>query len=427
MGGYLARAESSKGIHDPLFARALVLDDGAERVAIVTADLAAIDTSLAHSVRRRIESETGIPASHTLIALSHTHSGPLVAPRRLGTPDLSYLESLQNHLAAAARAALESPRPVRIATGSGKVYLGINRRERTPENRIVIGRNPKGYCSPFARILAIADEHAGPIAVLFTYGAHPVILGPDNLEISGDYAGHAERVIEENYGDTAVALFALGLAGDVNANFEHRTFDEVEIFGTALGRAVLEKMKEIDYTTDATLRVRTCHVDLPLQSTPSVDEAERILFRERQRLSGILGHGEDRTEINQRRLMVEWASHLVELASLPDPPTTATLELQGIRIGETAIVAFSAEVFAEYEKILKEMSPFPHTIAISNANGNIGYLPVAAAFDEGGYEVDMAPRLFGALPFRPDVETHVRQGIARLLADLAAEEAPPLP
>jgi hypothetical protein len=424
MAGYLARTGPAEDVHDPLYARALVLDDGEQRVAFGAADLAAIEPGLAAAIRKRIEHETGIPPSHTMILLSHTHSGPLVASRRVADVDVSYIESFQNNIVGAVREANEALRPVRVGFGQGKVYLGINRRERTADNNVVIGKNPKGYASPYTNILLAAQEHGGPLAILFTCGAHPVVLGPDNLKISGDYAGFAERVVEENFGGNAIALFALGFAGNVNPNYQKRTFQEVDTIGTALGRAVLEQMKSIELVSDLCLQARSIRVALPLEPPPPAAEADRILFDERERLSAVLGRGEDKGEINRRRMMVEWATELVQLARDDQGEHSAELEIQVIAVGNTAFVGLSAEVFAEYEKSLAEVSNFEHTFPVSNANGNIGYIPTAAAFDEGGYEVEMAARLFGALRFTPEVEAVVCEAAAGLLAEMAGTPAP---
>ena len=419
MGGYLARTKPAEDVHDPLFARALVLDDGAQRVAIVTADLLAFEPAAASAIRQRIEQATGIPPSHTMLALSHTHSGPIVAASHMGQPAAPYVEELHDKLVAVVRAAAERLRPAGIGAGRAKVYLGVNRRMRAADNRVVLGKNPAGYASPYAHILVASELGGGPLALLFTYGAHPVVLGPENLLISGDYAGCAERIVEGNFGDTAVALFALGFAGDVNANFEERDFDEVETFGGALGRAVLEEMKAIELTADAPLQARSLRVPLPLLSPPPIAEAQRVLYEERDRLTRLLGRGEDSTAINERRAMVEWAADLVRLAGENRPEHTVELEIQVFTLGRIALVALSAEVFAEYAKLLDELSPFAHTFPIGNANGDIGYVPTAAACEVGGYEIETAPRLLGTLAFRPQVEGIIRQALADLLAEMA--------
>ncbi|HPD16958.1 MAG TPA: neutral/alkaline non-lysosomal ceramidase N-terminal domain-containing protein [Planctomycetota bacterium] len=418
MGGYVARADPAQGIHDPLFARALVLDDGAQRVALISADLPEVTPAFANDVRGRIAQELGIPPTHSLLAVSHTHAGPLVAGHRVNTPDPFYLETLHDRLLGVVRAAARVLRPASIGAGRGKVYLGVNRRAGRQDTGAPQPQGRPGYASPYTRVLVAAEQGGGPLAILFTYGAHPNVLGPENLQISGDYAGFAERAIEENYGGNAVGLFALGFAGDVDAQHSKRSFDEAETLGTALSRAVLEEMKAIRPADGLALRARVLRVPLPLQPPPSLEEAERLLFAERERLNAILGRGEDKAEIIRRRIRVDWASQLVQAAHEGRQAPPLEVELQGIAIGPIALLGVAAKPFAEYEKILLELSPFPHTFPLACVNGSIGYVPTATAFAEGGYEVEAAPRLYGTLPLRPEVESTLRLAFARLLADL---------
>ena len=91
MMGYLARTKGAEGIHDPLLARALVLDDGDQRVALVGADLCAFDVATARGLPHRIADATSIPAGHIMLALTHTHAGPLVASRRIGEQAAAYI------------------------------------------------------------------------------------------------------------------------------------------------------------------------------------------------------------------------------------------------------------------------------------------------------------------------------------------------
>ncbi len=420
MGGYLARAQPAEEVHEPLYARALVMDDGQVRVAVVSADLPTIDPAAALEIRQRIEREAGIPAAHVMLALTHTHSGPLVSPSRVMQPAGPYLESLRDKLVAVVRTAASHMKPARVGAGRAKIHLGINRRVPGADSLSITGKNPVGYTSPFAHILVVAEKTGGPLGILFTYAAHPVVLGPENLQISGDYAGCAERVVEENFGGTAVALFALGFAGDVNANFTKRTFEEVETIGSSLARTVLEEMKAIPLASDLSLRVRSVHVSLPLVAPPTASEAERVLYEERERLAKLLGHGEEEAAIHERRMMVEWASELVRVAGETPAEHSADVEIQVMAIGPIALVAVSAEPFAEYAKPLESASPFLHTIPIGNANGDVGYIPTVQAFQEGGFEVEMAPRVFGALAFRPDVDPILREALDRILAELAS-------
>jgi hypothetical protein len=424
MGGYLGRTEPAQGVHAPLYARAVSLRDGDERVLLISAEVLSLDVALAREVREGIARETGSPASRVMIACSHTHSGPLVVERRMGEPDLSYVDELREKLVQVAVEATRSAQPLRVGSGSAKLYLGVNRRQRNEANRVVLGKNLSGYADPYSRIVVLAKENGAPLGILFTYGAHPVVLGRDNLEISGDYAGVAAQEVENNFGGSAVALFCQGFAGNVNVDCKSRDFNEVETIGVALGRAVLEEIKNIELTDDGPLRVRSVAVPLPLEPPPSPPDAERMLYEARERLADVLGHGEAEDSVNERRAAVEWAAEVARLAGRNDVPTSVELEIQGIALGDTVLVAMSAEVFAEYAKSLAELSPFKHTVPISNANGSIGYIPTAAAFDEGGYEVETAPSLNGVLGLRPEIEAIVSDVFARLLSELAGLSPP---
>ncbi len=75
----MIRCHRSQGVHDPLFARALVIansEDRAEAFAIVSVDVCGLDTEQSKAARAATEARTGIPASQIMIAATHTHSGP---------------------------------------------------------------------------------------------------------------------------------------------------------------------------------------------------------------------------------------------------------------------------------------------------------------------------------------------------------------
>ena len=425
MGGYAARSRPAKSVHDPLYARALVLGDGDRRIAIVACDLLGIEPATALDVRRRVEAHVGIPVSHTMLCCSHTHAGPLAVHRRATHVAAAYLDGLRDKVLQVVGDAARNMAPVRVGAGRAKVYLGVNRRERDADGAVKLGKNPNGYAWPYVHALLVSAEQGAPRAVLFTYGAHPVVLGPENLAISGDYVGLAGRRVEENFGGRATALFALGFAGNVDVGYERRTFAELETTGVALSRAVLETLKGIEPVGGLALGARSVRVPLPLEPPPTVLEAERMLFEERDRLSRILGRAENEAQVNTRRLMVEWASDLVRLAREGQADPAVDAELQVLTIGGIGLVALSAEVFAEYAKMLDAMTPFDHTFPISNANGSVGYIPTAAAFEEGGYEVDDAPRLTGVLRFRPEVEQVVMGAMTSLLAEMSGGSPSP--
>src|SRR3990172_9018265 len=76
--GYAARRTPPRGGHDPLFARALVLDHGEKACAIAGCDLLGMHSSIATEVRRRAHESLGIDPDGLLVAATHSHPGPAV-------------------------------------------------------------------------------------------------------------------------------------------------------------------------------------------------------------------------------------------------------------------------------------------------------------------------------------------------------------
>ena len=77
MCGFAARGGPSEAIHDELYARALVLDDGKTQVAIVGADVISFAPDLVNRIREMVEHSVGIPGGHILLNGSHSIRDPL--------------------------------------------------------------------------------------------------------------------------------------------------------------------------------------------------------------------------------------------------------------------------------------------------------------------------------------------------------------
>ena len=76
MSGYGGRKEPFKGVHDRLYYRAIVLERGDQRAAIVVGDVSAIPTSFWEKTAKKIEEAAGIPRDNILLCATHTHAGP---------------------------------------------------------------------------------------------------------------------------------------------------------------------------------------------------------------------------------------------------------------------------------------------------------------------------------------------------------------
>ncbi|HHY47470.1 MAG TPA: alkaline ceramidase, partial [Firmicutes bacterium] len=188
MSGFIARRGGAAGVHDPLWAKALVISDGREKVALVVADLIGIDSEIVSEVRALTSRLTDIPAGHVILGATHTHSGPAVLRHAyLGKADPAYLACLIKNLAGSVFLASQALEPVRVLVGQGECGgVGKNRRK------------PGGPTDPEVLVLRFEGK-TGIKALLVNYACHPVVLGPDNLLISADYPFYLASLLEQVY------------------------------------------------------------------------------------------------------------------------------------------------------------------------------------------------------------------------------------
>lgn len=236
MGGYASRKEGAAARHDPLYATVLVLDDGANSLALVTCDLRSF---VSQRVVDEAREKHGI--RHTILSSSHTHSGPLTWELR----SRWYAEAEDKMLGAIGEAK-SNLFPAGLAFSSGQIYLGFNRRKVAGGRATMWWRNaerlPSAPLDPTVNVLGVRDAAGSTRAVLVNYACHPSVLGPDNLAWSADYPGALRRHLESQV-PGALALFVQGAAGDINPYRDKELggegFAAVEEMGKALGERVV--------------------------------------------------------------------------------------------------------------------------------------------------------------------------------------------
>ena len=369
MWGYGARHDAlSNGTLDPLFADAVVLQFGNEKLALVGLDLgrSPSEAALQH-IRERIRSEAGI--RYSFIAGSHTHHGPVLEltnepGKGQGRFDatLRYYQELEDNIVAAILEADRLRRPARIATGSTSL-TGFNR-----------NRHTKFDLKPVERELAImrVEEPDGKtIATIINFAAHPTTLPADLLKFSADYDGTLKREVEKSLGGRAI--FFNGAAGDQSVDqTEHKG---TTLFGEALGREVIRLAREVR----------------PVESTRtslSVIE-ERFPFKSRTDLANPVVRS-----LYQKAFFPELIPNFIdEYANGIRPRLTVAL-----LNGEIAIVGVSGEFFSSHSIRLRERARVRQIFFLGYCNGYHQYFPTIEAAAEGGYGADnqVAPAQVGA-------------------------------
>jgi hypothetical protein len=408
--GYVGRPGPALSVHDDLYAKALILDDGQTRVGILTLDLLGLTSDQARRIRALAESDAGLAPGNLLIVCSHTHAGPAVQfLRRCGTPDPEYIDWMIEKAAEVVAQASERLSPEQVYFTRAQSDLGKYRRG-------YLRRLGEGRDEPFDHEVGAILIGSKPAwkAVIYNYGCHGVVLGLLNREISADWIGTASRAIESATG--ATAFFLQGCCGDINPR-QQGGFDIVEQLGGSLGSNVVAALDD-SVPVDGPLAIASEMVDLPVLPPMSVEDLEKIAAEE----SGLAddaratGRVDKDIEVSAHLAMKMWAEELIDHIRRGDIKPSVTVEVQAIRIGDVRIAALPGEAFTDIGKRLKVEGD--KTIVAGYANGNIGYIPTAEAYSEGGYEVDGAFRYYGLQMIGPESEEIVTQAALRLLRRL---------
>ena len=197
--GFSSREGLVQSIESDLTASALVLSDGRTKVVIVATDTGWMDLPVMNGLRERIAEAVGTASSHVMVNLNHTHSSPATPewfPDEPGQVALQsrYQEDLCGWITEAAREADERKVAARIGAGRGDCRIGVYRRETDPDGEVFLGEVPGHPTDPSVGVLRVDDLEGRPIATLFSYGCHPVTVGPRSMVASPDFPGAARAL-----------------------------------------------------------------------------------------------------------------------------------------------------------------------------------------------------------------------------------------
>jgi hypothetical protein len=324
-----------------------------------------------------------------ILCCSHTHSGPIAyADKKSPRKDREYIDTLVDAIVLAVQDADSHLQPARLEYSQGEANVGINRREKMPDGRMEIGRNPDGIRDRSIQVVSVLADAGERLATIVNYACHGTVLGPDNLLVSADWIGAMRRKVESDLG--GLTLFLQGAAANINPDMywdDARAFAMVEEQGLSVAEAVLsathsgsEKIREIPF------RIERAEAWMPTEtrsitSRPPKNYGKPLLAL--AKLPEFLSIFADLL-LNQR---YPWKSVIEAKNGFWSVP----LRINALRIGDLALVTFAAETFTEIGMKVKSASPAAHTLFASVSDGCISYLHTAESHTEGGYEVDVAP------------------------------------
>ena len=395
---------------DPLYAKALVLEQDGRKLCIVQVDLNAVDNRCTSEIRHAAAEKCGFDEAAVLVHATQTHSGPQLGYRKdrsvyhrepadfwneFAAGDDCYREfAVERILHAICEAAQHL---VTASVGVGSAVEGrcaFNRRMVTRSGGIRMplfmdredSRYLEGPIDPELGVVSILGESLRPIAMLLNYTCHPVNLHPTRFEttISADWPGALANEMQIQFGDALVPLVLNGPCGNINPWDPwdpHYVRDHVRD-GRLLADTATRVVESLDYNHNVPLDWCVENIGLPWRrlNPRDVQKAKQYLSEYPQAFW---------SDESRKSIAYDWtyAATLVDFDERREEQPNYDYEIQVLRIGDIAIVSLPGEPFVEIGLRIKLDSPLERTFVLSCPRWwECAYLPTLKAFERGGYE-----------------------------------------
>jgi hypothetical protein len=278
-----------------------------------------------------------------------------------------------------------------LVTAEVSVELAIDRR-----------RQPTAHTDPHSLGLGFRRSDGTFVAALVNYAMHPVMLGHVNRQVSGDWCAYAAEGLTEMLPGRPAGSVVNGACGNLNPPAEGRPREEVRELGRRLAGAVADGLRA-GRPAEPALRLASVVVPMPMDVlTP--EQIDRVAAREVAKV------GEGHPWFRPIRDAIATWTETMKAAVAEGRGSTVEIELHAVRLGGVTVVGVNCEMFSRFAAGLRDALG-PHVYVAGYTNGGFGYVAHAAAYDEGGYEVDSAHFFYNT--FRP------RRGALEMLCDRA--------
>jgi neutral/alkaline ceramidase-like enzyme len=358
MCGYDKREGGATSLHDPLSARAMVFDDGTTAAALVVADVIGVLPEHIQRTVKLVSEWTGIPRGNVIAAGTHTHSGPSPTQdgrRRTGTsPNELFSRLLPDLMASAVKLAWDDRRVATLSAGS------VHTRELT------VNRREPGAVTDEELTVVQLKRRGGSDGVLLNYACHGVVMGPDNLALSGDWISLTRTALAATQPEL-FSLVAVSPSGDINP----------------LPASIRQQMKKqgAEYFTN--------------DPFSGIYDRSGGTFAEAEAMARSLARATRRGLTSGVKLATGGGiAAVTRTADIGRGRKRLRIPFRMIRVGQLILVGMTGEQFVETGLRVKEAVRAHDLIPVVLAHApSLGYVPTAAAFAqhaEHDYEVDWA-------------------------------------
>jgi hypothetical protein len=387
IGIWTLRKGLSQGVHDRMYARAVVLDDGKTAATVVSLDVVVVSEEMTDRVRAVVQEQTGIPRDNILLNCSHTHTTPYTGRLRprygaLSAGQMAYRDAFPHVVAGTIVEAWHRRQDAAIGATSMSVRgVTVNRRD------------PSLPVDPELGVVRIDDEAGEPQACLVNYACHGTAVGAHDLAWTADFPGYLARTVEQAV-PGCTCLFLQGAEGDIHpwdwyfGNPAPRfgdTYEAAERLGAAIGGPAVGLLSQIKTREFVEIGAASKVVPLPPRPiTWTAEEAETYL-----------AEVEATVPVYDGEVIPDNCPGCLSAQRFPGPyllggirhearfarqyPESIDVHLTVVRINDLILAANSGELFSELGMTCKRRSPFEHTFVLSCTNGHMGYIPTREA------------------------------------------------
>lgn len=249
------KGRGMEGVHDPLEATAVFIDNGSKKMIICGVDNLGFPYELIQRVIKK--THESLPDLEIYIGSSHTHSGggaflkiPIVGEVLAG----KYDEQIsQFYIDGIIQAILEAHK------NKKKAKIGIGYGQANEELALFRSSWPAEETKPLSNIavIKITDEEERPLGLIFNYAIHPTVLDGSNNLFSSDLVGYARNHLQKQIGHQVQAVFINGAQAEILPAIFNPTdrYASADITGKSLADSVAKIWNEIDVSEE--LKIKT--------------------------------------------------------------------------------------------------------------------------------------------------------------------------
>ncbi|WP_330308922.1 MULTISPECIES: hypothetical protein [unclassified Streptomyces] len=360
-------------VHDDLYVRILLLENGSRRVALAVLDLTSISAEAIAAMRTTIAKASGVAAADIVVTVTHTFSAPHVQAVGSSTAAAQYVQQITQATSTAITAAVAGLQPARVGFGTGECDVNVNRDVLTADGWW-LGTGERGSSDKSVGVTRFDDLDGNPIAILMNYSVQSSVMmesvmANGDLPITADLAGAAVQHLEKQYDGDVVGFFLVGSCGDQSPAFRSKryTIDKDK------------KWSQVDAQDAGWLL-------LTVQGERLGTEAVRV--SETIKTSG----GDSGSTV---RLLTDSVTVATMTSGHPTGPTktydftptgTTDVPIWILQVGNGAFVGVEPELSTDTALAIKKHSPFPHTAVMSMLEGGSKNMAEAQSYARITYE-----------------------------------------